>query len=166
MVVVVVGRGPANRRDGTRLDAQERIPHTDQQQAGGRVANGVRPGPGPEFHQAGRVEEPAEGTGADIHHTGDDHHQHGTVPAAAAHRAPDHGPPAAPEPHGRARAAVQVVRHAHLHQRVLVGHTRAPAELQDPENEHIQKLRHPPHHRHETVDAHAHRSVNPSFNTP
>lgn len=155
--VVVRGRVGRRRRDRARLDAQERVADTDQQPAGGRVAHGVRPGP--QFHQAGRAEEPSQGTGADVHHAGDHHHQHGTVQAATAHRAADHGAPPAPEPHGRPRVAVQVVRHAHLHQRVLVGHTRAAADLQDQEDEHIQKLRHPSHHRHETVDAHAHRSV-------
>jgi len=159
-VVVVRGRAGRHGRHHARLDAQERVANTDQQPAGGRVfADGVWPGPGPEFHQAGCAEESSEGTGADVDHAGGDHHQHGAVQTAAAHRSQDHGSPPASEPHRRPCAAVQVVRHAHLHQRVLVGHTRAAAELQDQEDQHIQKLRHPSHHRHETVDAHAHRSV-------
>jgi len=159
-MVVVRDRTGRRGRLHARLDAQERVANTDQQPAGGRVfADGVRPEPGPEFHQAGRTEESSEGTGADVDNAGGDYHQHGAVQTAAAHRSQDHGPPPAPEPHRRSGAALQVVRHAHLHQRVLVGHTRAAAKLQNQEDQHIQKLRHPSHHRHETVDAHTHRSV-------
>lgn len=157
--VVVADRAGDGHGHGARLDAQKRVEDPDQQPASRRVADGVRARPGPELHQTGRTEEPAEGTGRDVHHAGGHHHQHGAVPPAAAHRAPDTGPPAAPEPHGRPGAAVQVVRHARLHQRTVVGHSRTAAQLQDQENEHIQKLRHPAHHRHETTDAHAHRSV-------
>lgn len=158
MVVVAAraGRGSAGGA-GARVDAQERVAHTDQQPAGGRVADAVRPRPRPERHQAGRDQEPAQGTGAGVHHAGGHDYQHGTVPPAAAHRAADHGPPTAPEPHGRPGAAVQVVRHAHLHQGVLGRHTRAAAQLQNEEDQHIQELRDPPHHRHEAADAHAHR---------
>lgn len=162
------GRG----RGCTRLDAQERVEHTDQQPAAGCVADGVRrgrraAGARPELHQAGHAAEQAEEAGRDrdhdrehhhrggVHHAGVHDHQHGEVPPAAARR---QQPPAAPEPHRRPGAAVQVVRHARLHQRVYRGHKGAAAQLQDAQAEHIQKLRHPSHHRHETADALAHRS--------
>lgn len=147
--------GSSGRR--ARVDAQERVAHTDQQPAGGHVADAVRPRPRPERHQTGRAEESAKGTGTDIHHAGGHDHQHGAVSTAAAHRAADHGAPAAPEPHGRPGAAIQVVRHAHLHQGVLGRHTRVAAQLQDQKDQHIQKLRDPSYHRHEAADAHAHR---------
>lgn len=158
MLAARVPRGPAGTGGGRAwVDAQERVAHTDQQPAGGRGTDAVRHRPRPERHQAGRAQEPAEGTGADIHDTGGHDHQHGAVPAAAAHRAADHGPPAAPEPHGRPGAAVQVVRHARLHQGILGRHTRAAAHLQVAQEQHIQDLRDPSHHRHEAADAHAHR---------
>lgn len=100
------------------LDAQERVAHTDQQPARRRVlvVAGAKPRSRPERHQAGRAKEPAEGTGRGVvHHAGGHHHQHGAVPPPTAHRAADHGPPPAPEPHRRPGSAVQVVRHAHLH---------------------------------------------------
>lgn len=152
-------RGGTGRR--ARLDAAKRVAHTDQEPAGGRVVDRVRRRPRPQRHQAGRAQEPAQGTRADIDHAGGYHHQHRTVPPAAAHRAAHDGSAPAPEPHRRPSAAVQVVRHAHLHQRVLVRHPRVAARVQDQEDQHIQKLRDTPHHRHEAADAHAHRYVEP-----
>jgi len=136
LVAVCTGSRPG-RRCCARLDTAERVAYTDKQPAGGRVADGVRPWPGPELHQAGRAQESAQGTGAVVHHAGGDHHQHGAFSPAAAHRAADHGAPPAPEPDGRPGAAVQVVRHAYLHQSVHVGHKWVAAELQVKEDQHI-----------------------------
>lgn len=164
VVPVVAAYVDAGRRHGggrVRLDAQERVAHTNQQSAGEHGAvHGVRYRPGPEFHQAGRTQEPAQGTRADIHHASGHNDQHRAVPPAAAHRTPDHGPPVTPpEPHRGPGIAVQVIRHAHLHQGVLVRHILAATKLQTAQDKHFQTLRDTSHYRHETTDAHAYRSV-------
>jgi len=122
LVVVRAGSYSGRHRHRPQLDTSERFAYTNQQPTSGRVTDGIRSWSGPELHQAGRAQESAKGTGAVVHHAGGDHHQHGAVPPAAAHRPTDHGTPAAPEPDGRPGAAVQVVRHANLHQSVHVGH--------------------------------------------
>jgi len=134
-VLVVVRAGPYfDHHVNAWLDTPERVTYTDQQPASGLVTDGIRSWPGPELHQVGSAQESAKGTGAIVHHAGGDHHQHGTVPQAAAHSAEDHGPPAAPEPDCRPGAALQVVRHANLHQGVHVSHKWVATQLQDKED--------------------------------
>lgn len=54
VALVVLAGARTGRRRRAWMDAPERITHTDQQPAGGRVADGVRQRSGPELYQAGR----------------------------------------------------------------------------------------------------------------